>query len=170
MARGGPDEVRVNQATARALAGAEGWEGSALDGLARRQTRAGRTAGYNLGTWLGRRGDLDSALAALRGVLRQDPGDEDARWNYEVLLRLARERARRPEAAPPKPKPASASASRPQPMQAPKARPAPTAAAGGAMNRAQAERLLDALGGLEQSERERKRRTRVGEAKQERDW
>jgi Ca-activated chloride channel homolog len=174
LARGGPDEVRVNLATARALADVTGADPGALTPLARRGTRAGRTAGYNLGTWLGARGEVDSALAALRAVLRRDPGDEDARWNFELLLRRQRERERRPEPQAPRPKP-SGGAPRPTeapsaPRPAPQPAPAPEAAPQGTMGRAQAERLLDALTGLEQSERALRRKARSGETKPERDW
>jgi Ca-activated chloride channel homolog len=164
LSRSGPDEVRVNLATARALGGAGTADAGSLAALARRGTRAGRTAGYNLGTWLGGRSELDSALTALRSVLRQDPHDEDARWNYEVLLRRSRERERRQEPSVPRPRPSGGAASVARPA------PAPAASAHGAMSRAQAERLLDALTGLEQGERERQRKVRMDETKQERDW
>ena len=65
-------------------------------------TRAGRAAGYNLGTLLGERGELERALAALRATLKRDPSDEDARWNYEVLLRRLQQRE---EPKHPKPEP-----------------------------------------------------------------
>lgn len=174
LAGGGPDEVRVNLATARALADARGAEPAPLAAIARRAGRAGRTAGYNLGTWLGARGEVDSALAVLRAALRRDPADEDARWNYELLLRRAQERERRPETAPPRPKPAGGAAppkpapTAPKPVPTP--RPTPTAEPHGAMSRAQAERLLDALTGLERTERARLRKVRSGATKQERDW
>lgn len=176
LARGGPDAVRVNLATARALAAAATADPAPLAAIARRGTPAGLAAGYNLGTWLGTRGELDSALAALRSVLRRDPGDEDARWNYELLLRRDRERQRRQEPQAPKPRPAGGAAAQPSAARAPRPQPvarpepAPAAEARGAMNRAQAERLLDALTGLEQGERAQRRKVRVSESKRERDW
>lgn len=174
LARGGPEEVRVNLATARALADAAGADPGALTPLARRGTRAGRTAGYNLGTWLGARGEVDSALAALRSVLRRDGGDEDARWNFELLLRRVRERRQPPPTPQPRPSGGAAqpkpSASQPRPAPAQRPAPAPAAEPQGAMSRAQAERLLDALTGLEQGERAQQRKVRVSGTKQERDW
>lgn len=44
-------------------------------------------ASYNLGNAKYRSGDLPGALAAYREALRQDPSDQDARWNYEQTLR-----------------------------------------------------------------------------------
>src|SRR6185503_20307538 len=47
---------------------------------------AGRDARYNLGTVLGEKHDVDQSLARLREALIRDPSDQDARWNYEVML------------------------------------------------------------------------------------
>jgi Ca-activated chloride channel homolog len=176
LARGGPDEVRVNLATARMLAGRQQDEPLALAVLARRPGRAGGTAAYNLGTWRGARGEVDSALAVLRAALRGDPGDEDARWNYELLLRRERERERRHEPKAPKPgqqggtgsPQASPSAPRPSPSAAPK--PGPSRAEPGSMTRTQAERLLDALAGQEQRERGVRRQAQADDSRKGRDW
>jgi Ca-activated chloride channel family protein len=44
-------------------------------------------AAYNTGNALYRAGQLTDALAAYRAALRVDPGDADARHNYEITLR-----------------------------------------------------------------------------------
>jgi len=187
LRRGGPDAVRVNRATARALAGEEG----ALEPLrdvAATDDPAGRTAGYNLGTLLGERGAFDAALEELRRALVRDPGDADARWNYEVLMRRRDEAERRrqeqgpggdrPE-TPPEPQPeegpAQPTPGAPQP-QAPQQQPAqmqqgaPPPQAGQGMDRAQAERLLGALEELQRLERQRQQRVRVMQEKRGKDW
>jgi tetratricopeptide (TPR) repeat protein len=41
----------------------------------------------NLGSALAAAGDRDGAVAAFSDALAKDPGNEDARWNLEVLLR-----------------------------------------------------------------------------------
>jgi Ca-activated chloride channel homolog len=178
LGHGGPEEVRVNLATAQAKAGQGDRAERELSALAGRDTRAGRAAGYNLGTLLGERGDLERALAALRGTLRRDPSDEDARWNYEVLLR---KRQRHEEQKHPKPEPKPQAAGRgggtPPPVAAPNPPPAagappPPPATGpqGSMSRSQAERLLDALAELERSQRGRQRKVRVTDERREKDW
>jgi Ca-activated chloride channel family protein len=179
LRHGAPEEVRVNLATARAKAGQSDRAERELSALAGRETRAGRAAGYNLGTLLGGRGELERALAALRSALRSDPGDEDARWNYEVLLR---ERQRREEQKSPKPEakrqPAgSGGGTPPPPVAAQKPPPAggapqPQPATGpqGTMSRAQAERLLDALAELERSQVGRQRKVRMTDEKRGKDW
>jgi Ca-activated chloride channel family protein len=170
--------VRTNLATARAKAGQPERAERELSALAQRDTRAGRAAGYNLGTLLGERGELDRALATLRGTLKRDPGDDDARWNYEVLLR---QRQQREEPKQPKPEPKRPTAGRagtPQPQSVaqnppsaagPQPQPPPTGPHG-SMSRAQAERLLDALSDLERTQRERQRRVRVSAEKRGKDW
>jgi tetratricopeptide (TPR) repeat protein len=44
-------------------------------------------AAYNLGNARFKAEDLEGALAAYRAALRENPDDEDARWNYETTLR-----------------------------------------------------------------------------------
>ena len=184
LRHGGPDGVRLNLALARAKAGDGARAEAELSALALRDTRTGRAAGYDFGTLLGERGELDRALAALRATLRRDPRDEDARWNYEVLLgRRQREQQRN---QPPEPKPrqsggGAGGSSAPQPAQ-PGVQPSLPPAAGppplqspamgprGTMSRAQAERLLDALTALERSERERERKVRVTTERRGKDW
>jgi Ca-activated chloride channel family protein len=169
LGRAGPDEVRLDLATVRARSGKQERAETELSGLALHDSRAGRAAGYNLGTLLGERDALDRALAALRATLKRDPRDADARWNYEVLLRRRQERERqenprqpsRPKPQPAAPQPAPSSAA-PQPR--------PATGAQGAMSRAEAERLLDALSDLERSQRERQRKVRALVEKQGRDW
>ena len=179
LRHGGPEEVRMNLATARAKAGQADRAERELSALVGRDTRTGRVAGYNLGTLLGERGELERALAALRSTLKRDPGDEDARWNYEVLLR---ERKRGEEQKDPKPdpkrQPAGSGGGTPRPQPA---RPSPPPAGGpppqqpapgpqGTMSRSQAERLLDALADLERSQRGRQRKVRVTDEERGRDW
>jgi Ca-activated chloride channel family protein len=174
---GGPQEVRVNLATTRAKAGQAERAERELSALAAGDTRAGRTAGYNLGTLLGERGELERALVALRGTLKRDPADEDARWNYEVLLRELRQREqpKHPKPEPKRPQ-AGAGGTTPQPQAAAPSPPptsgAPPPAGGpqGAMSRSQAERLLDALAELERSQAGRRRKVRVTDEKRGKDW
>jgi Ca-activated chloride channel family protein len=45
-------------------------------------------AEYNLGNARFKEGDLKGALAAYRAALRKNPDDQDARFNYELALRL----------------------------------------------------------------------------------
>lgn len=184
LRRGGPDEVRLNLALARAKAGDGARAEAELSALALRDTRTGRAAGYDFGTLLGERGELDRALAALRATLRRDPQDEDARWNYEVLLR--RRQREQQKSQPPEPKPqrsggGGGSSSRAQPAQQgaqPDLPPAagtpplqpPATGPHGTMSRAQAERLLEALTALERSERERERKVRVTTERRGKDW
>ena len=178
LGHGAPPEVRVNLATARAKAGQVDRAERELSALAGGGTRAGRAAGYNLGTLLGERGELERGLAALRSTLKRDPGDEDARWNYEVLLR-ERQRRQQQKNPRPEPKPQSAGsgggtpkpqAARPNPPPAGGAPPQPSTGPQGTMSRSQAERLLDALADLERSQVGRQRKVRVAGEKRGKDW
>ena len=203
LATRAPDEVHVNRATARALrdqaaSPAPGPAGEApvtapapedeLRGLSARDTRAGRAAGYNLGTLLGERREMDPALAALRQVLERDPSDADARWNYELLMRRKREPAnarqnpQQPQPQPhpgggggtgnpqPRPGPAGSTAPQPQPAAPAAGAPTPTMQRSGRMDRQQAERLLGALQDLERLEQQRRRQVRVTRERHGRDW
>ena len=174
LGHGGPEAVRVNLATVRAKLGQADLAERGLSVAAGRDTRAGRAAGYNLGTLLGGQGELERALAALRATLKRDPEDEDARWNYEVIQwRIEQSRKpKRPEPEPRRP-PAGGGGgnSRPQnaaPSPAPSP-PPPASGPQGAMNRTQAERVLDALAGIERGQRARQRKVRVEEPRG-RDW
>jgi Ca-activated chloride channel family protein len=188
-----PAGLRLNRATAGALAGRRD---SALRDLAELESQPGalgEMASYNLGTFLGGGGRYDEALAALRRALERDPGDEDARWNYEVVLRRKREAERRAaqrpnpdrqeEQPPDAPPPSGPGPSQPTPQgSAPQAGTPPPSASqppgpqpppsGGdpGMTREQAERLLGALQDLARSEQQRQRRVRVLREKRGRDW
>lgn len=187
LAKGGPDAVRVNLATARALAGRAGAEAPLAD-LAKNDGPAGRAAGYNLGTVLGGRNEFEPALRELRRALERDPDDADARWNYEVLLRRQQEAEREPDAQ--QPQQSEPPPQQPQPQPSPSA-PTPGAPprrggtqpqpqgqtrggdpppAGEGMDRAQAERLLGALEELQRLERQRQQQVRVMQEKRGKDW
>jgi hypothetical protein len=175
----GPDAVRVNRATAHALGGDPGTAARDLAQLAAQPGAVGLTAGYNAGTLDGQKRDYDTALRELRSVIERDPRDADARWNYEFLLR------QKSAPHPPPPKRSSGGggggASAPAPS-APSPTPGPGAAAPepappqmppphtGAMTRAQAERLLDALSDQERLDRQAQARARPGRPKNPRDW
>jgi Ca-activated chloride channel family protein len=179
LRHGAPQEVRVNLATVRAKAGQADRAEREWSALAGGDTRAGRAAGYNLGTLLGERGELERALAALRSALKHDPGDDDARWNYEVLLRERQRREQQKDPKPePKPRPAGSGGGTPKPQPAP---PNPPPVGGvpqqeqargpqGTMSRFQAERLLDALAELERSQVGRQRKVRVTAEERGKDW
>jgi Ca-activated chloride channel family protein len=192
LKKGGPDAVRVNLATARALAGREGAV-APLGELAATDDKAGRTAGYNLGTALGEKQEFDPALRELRRALTRDPGDEDARWNYELLMQRKEEEEQRqqqqpdrggqqPDEQPPEPQPqqgpSTPSPNAPQPQGAPQQTPqqpqnqpgTPPPQAGAGMDRAQAEQLLGALEELQRLERQRQQRVRVLREKRGKDW
>ena len=189
-----PDDVRVNRATARALRG-PGAPGATpepgpedeLRRLSSGASRASRAAGYNLGTLLGERREYDPALGALRQVLERDPSDEDARWNYEFLMRRKRDEAnaaRSPQhsqpqprpggagggSAPQKPGPAGANAPQPQPGAPQPGPPAPSMQRSGRLDREQADRLLGALQDLERIEQQPRRQVRVMRERHGRDW
>jgi Ca-activated chloride channel homolog len=176
--RGGPDELRVNRALARSRAGGAAAAERDLSALAPRPTRGGRAAAFDLGTMLGERGEVDRSLEALRAALKRDPRDEDARWNYEVMLRRKQEqeqRNRQPKPQPPRPSPArpqpQPQAMQPQPPPRPAPQPPRPAGGAGSMSRAEADRLLDALNDLERAQRERQRRMGTkAEDRLGRDW
>lgn len=183
---GGPPAVRLDRALARARGGKVEEALPDLGDLANVAGRVGREARYDYGTLLGLRDSLDQALAALRDALERNPTDDDARWNYEVLMRRKAGQQGSPEprpqpsqpsqprpnagggsgAQPPQPLP---SAPRPQPPgPSPQHPPAPRQ--GEHMDRAQAERILDALQDLARSEQQRRRQVRVIQEKRGRDW
>jgi tetratricopeptide (TPR) repeat protein len=185
--RRAPAEVRVNRATARALAGHRPEGVHELEPLAQRHDHAGHEAGYNLGTLLGDAKQYDPALAALRRTLENNPSDQDARWNYEVILqrkdREQQQQQKKPEPQKPKPQPSPS-----QPGQSPQQNPQPNAGQAPpsqspqpsqqqqaqkpsqSMDRAQAEQILDALQELQRMDQQRQHKVRVLKERRGRDW
>ena len=174
-----PRAVKVNRATARALAG-HGPEGvHELEALATGDDPSSRVAGYNQGTLLGDAKQYEAALKALRRSLERDPTDADARWNYEVVLqRQEAQRQRDPEQQPQKPKPQPS----PQPQQQNQkpnpnpstqpenGQPPPQPPPQQGMERAQAEQILNALEELQRMDQQRQRKVRVLKERRGRDW
>jgi len=186
LKRGGPDGVRINHATAGALAGHPDEADRELDGLAAKGGPLSGTAAYNLGTLRGLRHDDEAALTALRQVLVQNPRDADARWNYEVLLR--RQQSPNPQQQPkpnqggggggaqPQPQPSQPqpqpSQQQQQPTPSPQgpAPPTPSSAKNAGMTREQADRLLNALGEMARSEQQQRRNVHAVQERRGRDW
>lgn len=182
--KGGPAKLRVNLATAQAMNGRGEAAELALSRLAADSGRAGRAAGYNLGTVLGGRKEYDRALQELRRVLERDPNDADARWNYEMLRRekekAAGQQSRKPDEQKPDPQPQPAASGAKQPQgqgAAPQPPPGmsqpapPQQGPGGAqgMTKQQAEALLGSLQELERMDRQRAQRA-TGGKKKGKDW
>jgi Ca-activated chloride channel family protein len=188
LARGGPDAVRVNQATARARAGNFAEAERDLARLGGREGPAGREARYNLGTLLGLEDREAEALEALRRALERDPTDEDARWNYEVLLRRRQERENPsprggggspPPTSPAEPRsgdrgtPRPRAGTSPAPQTGPSSPPSSGTQPRGApqsMDRSQADRLLNALQDLARQEQQRQRKVRILRDRGGKDW
>jgi Ca-activated chloride channel homolog len=178
MRRGAPPEVRVNLATARALAGKTELAKGALQEAVSAPGVAGQTAAYNLGTVHAEGRAWDEALGELRRALERDPHDEDARLNYEWVMRQKqREQKQRqpqpkkPEPQPQQPQPQSGNpnqAAAPQPSPPPQMAPPPRAGQG--LDRQQAEQLLGSLQELERLEQQRMRRVRVMRERRGKDW
>jgi Ca-activated chloride channel family protein len=177
LKRGGPDEVRVNRETARARAGHGSEAEGGLERLASgpTATRAGQAAGYNLGTLRGERKDWNEGLAALRKVLERDPGDQDARWNYEYMLRQRDKERNQPPPPTPNPSPGGGGGGGggggsppPQGQIAPP--PPPPGSGPSRMSRAQAERMLGALEDLQRLEAQQRRQNREVRKRPGRDW
>jgi Ca-activated chloride channel family protein len=188
-AKGDPrPELIVNHATSRALKGEPAEAGQELSRFAERAGTAGNAARYNLGTVLGQQGEIDRGIETLRRALERSPGDDDARWNYEVLLRRKREQEqqkqpKQPSQSPPQPQQASPQPggtpqpqgnANPQPSPAPQVGPSqsgpPPEGGAGGMTRAQADQLLGALQEVERAERLRQQRLRVMRHKPGKDW
>jgi tetratricopeptide (TPR) repeat protein len=183
--------VQINRATAHALAGKPDEAQKQLAALAQSNEPLGRTAGYNLGTLLGLRDDYDAGLQALRKVIENDPSDEDARWNYEVLL--ARRRREQEKQQPPDPQqdpqqqkqqpkqnqkssgggqenqPSSQSQGQ-QGTPPPQAAPNSGQGKSGEMTKEQADRLLDALNEMARTSPQRNGNVRAVREKRGKDW
>jgi Ca-activated chloride channel homolog len=65
--------------------------GQYQDATASYRTQDGGESRYNLGNSLARGGDLKGALAAYDEALAEQPGDEDARFNRDLVEKLLRE-------------------------------------------------------------------------------
>jgi Ca-activated chloride channel family protein len=184
MQKGAKPEIGVNRATARAKAGRTDEGEAGLEPLAPTAGKVGQIASYNLGTLRGERGDTDRALASLRKALERDPTDEDARFNYEWVLRHRRLPPKKPSSGgsqQPQPSPSQPSpgGQQPQPQQqrpspgqppqsqtTPQQRPQPQRG----MTREQADRILGSLEQLERLEQQRVRQVRVMREKRGKDW
>lgn len=187
--RGEARAAAVNRSTARARRGVGAAAESELDSLAARDDRSGRAAGYNLGTLLAERQDYAHALAQLKRALQRDPSDADARWNYELAMRLKRANENRqprqgskPPPQPNAPNAQSGGGGSPQPspgsaQNAPlppsQASQMPSQSTGpgmsGGMNPQQADQILDALDQQARLEQGRNQ-VRVVREKRGRDW
>lgn len=187
-----PAGLLANLATARAnRAPGDSLVERQLSHLSAREDGAGLMAGYNLGTLLGRRGEIDRALGELRRTLERDPNDADARWNYELLRRQQQQEAQKPKPQPndpqqgsddeppqqPKPQPGQGQSQPQQPpppngsqSQSPEMQTPPSPGMQQPMTKDQAERLLGSLGDLERLEQQNKRRSRVQREKKGKDW
>jgi len=191
--RRGADEVRTNLATARARLGKGEEAARDLSRLAGRDTRAGRAAGYNLGTLQAEQQDYDRALGELRRAIERDPEDADARWNYELARRLREQRQQQqqqrsgtppptpepqpggasgPQGGQPQPPPQAGAGAPPTPQAVPPRGAQPQAGPGGSgrMSREQAEQLLGSLQELERLERRRRERSTAGAVRGGKDW
>jgi tetratricopeptide (TPR) repeat protein len=182
LGKSGPAEVAVNRATAQALGGKRD---RAIEDLTRHAGdpgEVGRTARYNLGTVQGEMGQLDEALRTLREALERNPSDEDARWNYEILLRRKQHPNERPNPSSPKPQPPQPQPPQPQPSQQSRGNPPPPPQGSGSpqqpqsggspqnMSRQQAEQLLSALQEMSRAERQRQQKVRVLRERRGKDW
>jgi len=189
-----PAALRFNHATAALRAGRTEAGEKELAGLLSLRDRAGAGARYNLGTSLGARDLIDSALTTLRGALEQSPDDEDARWNYEVLLRRRQEQERQKQQPRPSPRQQQQQQQQQQPQPQPNQPQSPSPPSSGGeqspqappqsgqsnspppprgsdgMTRQQAEQLLGALQDLARVEEQRQRRVRVMRERRGRDW
>jgi len=161
-----------------------------LSSLAQRPDAAGAMSAYNLGTLLGRRGDVDRALEELRHAIERSPDDADARWNYEWLKRQKDEASkssqppkpddskpenqRQPKAQDPKAGQGSTPPEQPPPSgsqsQSPQAQAPPAPGMQQPMTRRQAEQLLGSLGDLERLEQHGRRRGGPPREKRGKDW
>ncbi|MCE9628087.1 MAG: VWA domain-containing protein [Candidatus Eisenbacteria bacterium] len=185
-----PAELLANLASVRAeQAAGDTVAEKALSRLASRQDQAGQLSGYNLGTLLGRRNEINRSLAELRRALERDPNDLDARWNYELMRKRLQDEQKKQQQQSQQPKdPEPGKDPQPQPQsgqggQGPQpppqqgnAQPQPEANAPPApgmqqpMTKQQAERLLGSLGDLERLERKNQRANKAQKEKRGKDW
>ena len=185
-----PAALLANLAAARAQHAPGDSVEQQLTHLAARSDQAGQMSAYNLGTLLGRRGDVDQALAELRHAIERDANDADARWNYEWLRRQRDETSKSQSQSPKpddqkpdeKPKPQDSKAgqgSAPPPdqpppsssqSQTPQAQAPPAPGTQQPMTRKQAEELLGSLGDLERLERKNGHQNRPPREKRGKDW
>jgi Ca-activated chloride channel family protein len=179
--RGITPEILVNLATARARAGHADSGEEALRRAEDGAGRPGQTAAYNLGTLLAGKRSWDAALADLRRAMERDPGDEDARFNYELALRRRDEQRSRSRPPEPRPQPSAPDKGERGPAPNPNPQPGPSAPGpqtpqppppeiGKGLNRQQAEQLLGSLSELERLEQQRLRQVRVMRERRGRDW
>jgi tetratricopeptide (TPR) repeat protein len=142
----------------------------------------GQTAAYNLGTFEAQGKEYEAALRDLREAIERDPRDQDARHNYEWVLREM-QRPPRPQSQskqPPQPKPSQPQSQASQPQQGNNGQPPPQPApaqptpappeVGRGLDRQQAEQLLGSLQELERLEQQRMRKVRVMRERRGRDW
>ena len=184
-----PAALLANWAAARAQRAPDDSVERQLSHLAGRPDVAGAMSGYNLGTLLGRRGDVDQALAELRRALERAPDDADARWNYEWLKRQQNEGSKPdspkpddskpndknpPQPQDPKAGQGSQQSTQPPPSssqsQSPQAQAPPAPGMQQPMSRKQAEELLGSLGDLERLEQRGRRREGTPREKRGKDW
>jgi tetratricopeptide (TPR) repeat protein len=184
-----PAALLANYAAARAQHAPDDSVERSLLHLAARPDAAGAMSGYNLGTLLGRRGEVNQALAELRRAMERDPDDADARWNYEWLRRQQDGGSKPPSPKPDDPKPndkqqpkaqdpragqGSAQSTQPPPSssqsQSSQAQAPPAPGTQQPMTRRQAEELLGSLGDLERLEQRGKRNQGTPREKRGKDW
>ncbi len=146
-------------------------------------------AGHGRGNALFRQERYREALDAYRSALEARPDDADARFNYELTLRKLRPKEEKPnpQDAPTPPTPGAgggggggggaSNPAGPPPQPAPSSAGGPAAPqdsrgaqGGGAMSRAEAERILNALQDGERQARARQMRGRGMETPKEKDW
>jgi Ca-activated chloride channel family protein len=181
LARDQTPDVRVNLATVRARAGKAELAKPMLRDATSTPGKAGQTASYNLGTREAEGREYEAALRDLRAAIERNPRDQDARHNYEWVLREM-QRPPRPQSQS-NPPPSRSRRSRaaglqqqqgnngpppPQPSQ-PQPTPAPPEMGHG-LDRQQAEQLLGSLQELERLEQQRMRKVRVMRERRGRDW
>src|SRR5262245_32488736 len=181
LQRGPSPEVRVNLATARARAGKGELAKAALQEAVSSPGAPGQTAAYNLGTLHAENRDYDQALAELRRALERNPKDEDARMNYEWVLREKERQRRQQQQNPPQPQPRpqqpqpqgggnqNPQTGNPPPTPSPQT-PPPPPEMGRGLDRRQAEQLLGSLQELERLEQQRMRKVRVMRERRGKDW